>query len=110
MNSSEVSGGRGPTTPMTLPVSMPSRVTKMATTPAQWLQAFASLYANYSPAAWLKEWRNGIADVRRKRLEVVTGRKVGETATEMQQELATEVANDVKADAPTTAGRPSWRR
>jgi len=77
--------------------------TKMATTPAQWLQAFASLYANYSPAAWLKEWRNGIADARRKRLERVTGRKVGETPTEMAQEIATEVANGVKADAPTTA-------
>ena len=86
-----------------LQVRVADHSTKMATTPAQWLQAFASLYANYSPAAWLKEWRNGIASARRQRLERVTGRKVGETPTEMAQEIAVDVANDVREDAPTTA-------
>lgn len=75
----------------------------MATTSAQWLQSFQSLYGNYSPAAWLKEWRNGIDHARHDRIERVTGQKVGETPTEMAEGIAGAVADEVRVDAPMTA-------
>jgi len=86
-----------------LQVRIADHSTRMATMPAQWLQAFSSLYANYSPAAWLKEWRNGINGAARDRIERATGQKTGETPTEMAQGIADAVAEGIAPDAPTTA-------
>lgn len=74
-----------------------------ATDVAQGLQAFRVHYANWSPSAWIKDFRDTVGKVASRRVERVSGAKVEDSPTGVAQGIADAIADELQVSNPKVA-------